>query len=326
MQSNLKSFFYRLNRRDIPLFPKKINKYAKIFIVVFLVLAVFSTKKILAIRTAVDLLSSDKEAVEQDNNLESWSMKLATTNIVHLFNFTTGGITIATSDTGTSKVSYVPGGAIGSLNNIISPLYDMPISGTQYIARAKDEFLGATYATGFQELQPLIPIWKTIRNIIYILASIVFVIIGIMLMLRIKINPQTVITIQNSIPKLITSLILVTFSYAIAGLVIDISRVFLALSLSVFFTAKHVGISENLLVPDPELHAVDIVSPLNLLQTAGDAISLFVNNTKAEFGIQTSSLEQLSNMGFNQIFSYVMRAIPGTTSFALGEVSRWRCH
>jgi len=41
-------------------------------------------------------------------------------------------------------------------------------------------------------------------------------------MFRAKINPQTVVTIQAAIPKVVIALILVTFSYAIAGLMIDL--------------------------------------------------------------------------------------------------------
>lgn len=43
-----------------------------------------------------------------------------------------------------------------------------------------------------------------------------------MIMFRRKIDPQTVISIQSAIPKIIISLILITFSFAICGLMVDI--------------------------------------------------------------------------------------------------------
>jgi len=52
-------------------------------------------------------------------------------------------------------------------------------------------------------------------------------------MFRAKINPQTVVTIQAAIPKAITALILVTFSYAIAGLMIDLMYLLIGLLFSV---------------------------------------------------------------------------------------------
>ena len=41
-------------------------------------------------------------------------------------------------------------------------------------------------------------------------------------MFRVKINPQTVVSLQTMIPKLIITMLLVTFSFAIAGFVIDL--------------------------------------------------------------------------------------------------------
>ena len=48
-------------------------------------------------------------------------------------------------------------------------------------------------------------------------------------MFRAKINPQTVVTIQSAIPKAVVALILVTFSYAIAGLMIDLMYLLIGL-------------------------------------------------------------------------------------------------
>jgi len=62
-------------------------------------------------------------------------------------------------------------------------------------------------------------------------------------MLRMKINPQTVISVQNSIPKIITTLILITFSYAIAGLLIDSMYLFQAITIKLLFST---GVSGKL--------------------------------------------------------------------------------
>jgi hypothetical protein len=112
----------------------------------------------------------------------------------------------------------------------------------------KDNFLGKpAYAQGigFQGLQPILPLWREFRNVIYVLTSLFLVIIGIMIMLRVKISPQAVISLQSSLPQVITSLILVTFSYAIAGLLIDLSYLFQSFVLAILFNA-HGGLSSNL--------------------------------------------------------------------------------
>ena len=50
-----------------------------------------------------------------------------------------------------------------------------------------------------------------------------------MIMFRTKTSPQTVVTVQSAIPKLVIALILITFSYAIAGLLVDLTYVVLGL-------------------------------------------------------------------------------------------------
>jgi len=59
-------------------------------------------------------------------------------------------------------------------------------------------------------------------------------------MFRVKISPQTIITVQSALPKIIIALILISFSYAIAGLAIDIMYVVMGL-LSTLITTS--GIS-----------------------------------------------------------------------------------
>lgn len=62
-----------------------------------------------------------------------------------------------------------------------------------------------------------------------------------MVMLRTKINPQAVVTIQLIIPRLIMALVLITFSYAIAGLVIDLVYFVVAIFISALNTTGVIG-------------------------------------------------------------------------------------
>lgn len=129
-------------------------------------------------------------------------------------------------DNNGNPIVWIPGGMVGSVNKITASLFAPTASGVQYVASLKDQLLGKpAYAqdTGASSLSPILPVWRGFRNIVYILSSIIFVIIGIMIILRVKISPQAIISIQNAIPQLIITLILVTFSYAIAGLLIDLS-------------------------------------------------------------------------------------------------------
>lgn len=85
-------------------------------------------------------------------------------------------------------------------------------------------FIPKTYAigSGFASIRSLIPVWSAFRDIAYVFLVVVLVAIGFMIMFRMKLNPQTVINVENSLPRIIITLILITFSFAIAGLLIDL--------------------------------------------------------------------------------------------------------
>jgi hypothetical protein len=132
--------------------------------------------------------------------------------------------------------------ALGTTGNFIAYMYDNPpASGIQYIASSLHNFsLGkSAYAQGigFSGLQPLQPLWRAFRNLSYIVLVIVMVVIGFMIMFRMKLNAQTSISIQNALPNIIVTLILITFSYAIAGLLIDLMYFLINLIVVVFVNA-----------------------------------------------------------------------------------------
>lgn len=133
-------------------------------------------------------------------------------------------------DQKTGKIGFVPsneagGGAIGVMGKMISVLYTPPLHSGDYFNHLAQNFgiVKPAYAqgTGFEGLKPLLGLWTAFRNIVYLIFTIVFVVIGLAIMFRIKIDPRTVMTIQNQIPKIIVGIVLVTFSYAIAGFLID---------------------------------------------------------------------------------------------------------
>jgi len=142
---------------------------------------------------------------------------------------------------------YVPGGAIGGITNLIAAVYaNPPASSVEYLADLGRNLgiVKPAYAqtgVGFQGLRPILPLWKAFRNIAYLFFTIIFVVIGFAIMFRVKLNPQTVISIQNAIPRIVLALILVTFSYAIAGLLIDLSYIITAIVIGALDTSLYVG-------------------------------------------------------------------------------------
>lgn len=233
---SIKQYLHHLNRRDTKILTKpKISRLSK-FCLVFLVL--ISSIYLVKVIKAQNIIEQVQNAQAKGNNAESWHLNALGATSVTMVTSIAGKMEF--NPDGSLKTTYVPGGVIGLTNNFIAALYVPPASGIQYIAEMKNNFLGINkpaYAqgAGFIGLQPLLPLWRGFRNTTYILSAVVFVIIGLLIMFRIKISPQATITIQNAIPQIITSLILVTFSYAIAGLLIDISQLFQALVLFILF-------------------------------------------------------------------------------------------
>jgi len=285
----LSNWLSHLNRRDTPIFPK-FTIFSKYLIIAISVIAAFYTVN--SVLAQANILRDKQEAINQGNNQESWLDEAMGSNMVSSVRLLTGEIPEDVLD-GTAT-SWIPGGAFGTTTNLIASVYTPQASGIQYIAQVKDNFLGKpAYAqgTGFVGLQPLLPIWRGFRNVIYLLSSIIFIIIGIMIMLRIKISPQAVINIQNAIPQIITTLILVTFSYAIAGLLIDFTYIIQGVAISVLFSSLNV--SGSLLETTVTQNFVAAIS------------NLFGGNYSA-YSLQ----DLLTNNGFLQTFDLVSRLIP----------------
>ena len=78
---------------------------------------------------------------------------------------------------------------------------------------------------GFQQLELSLVLWRMSRNVAFALIILIIIIMAFMIMFRTKIAPQVVITVQSALPKIIITLILITFSYAIAGLLFDVMNI-----------------------------------------------------------------------------------------------------
>lgn len=132
----------------------------------------------------------------------------------------------------------VASGALGGLGNLIGSMYNyQPASAGTYVADVLNSahIVTPAYAQGlgFASLDPILSLWKTFRNIAYMFFVIIFVITGFLIMFRQKVG-QTAITAQQAIPKIIVSLLMVTFSYAIGGFLIDLMYLSMVLIMGIF--------------------------------------------------------------------------------------------
>jgi len=122
-------------------------------------------------------------------------------------------------------------GLLGMTTILIAGVYSSPpASGVQYFADigrqlgiTKPVYAQEEIGSGYKIMAITQNIWKAFRNISYILFALILVGMGFAIMFRVKISPQAVITIQSALPRIVLGLILITFSYAIVGLLIDVA-------------------------------------------------------------------------------------------------------
>ncbi len=153
-------------------------------------------------------------------------------------------------DSSTGKLGYATDSSTNAatvMGGLIGGTFSIPISGggyTTYMAqnfgvgqKAYAQENPLTYdaeGLGYDRLQPLIDIWTRFRDIAYLFFVLAFTVIGLAIMFRVKIDARTVMSIQNQIPKVVIALIMVTFSYAIAGFLIDLMYVLMFLIILAF--------------------------------------------------------------------------------------------
>ena len=308
-----KQLLHHLNLRSTRLFPQKLTIIKVILIIISITTVTFSVKAILAQENpnlSQNYIKKKQDAIEKGNNQEAWIDSALGSNLMSTQIMLSGTIpdSVLSGETTPNgyPVSYTPQGLIGTSNQIIASMFTPSASGIEYIAQVKENFLGkpAYAATGFEGLKNILNLWKASRNIVYILISIFFIVLGLMIMLRIKTSPQTVVTIQSSMPKVITTLVLVTFSYAIAGLCIDIMNLFYYLGLSLLFKGTNISQSENLI-------------PL----AWGDwSIMGLINLIRNLFNDKPYAFDALTKMDFWGVWALIQRLAPSLSIMALGAV------
>jgi len=128
---------------------------------------------------------------------------------------------------------------MGKVSGLITMTYtNPPASGSYWVGNVLQNagFIPQSYAAegmGFTMIKPLMNLWKIFRDVAYLIIVVFLTIVGFMIMFRTKINPQTVISVENSLPKVIVALLLITFSFAIAGFLIDLMYILIFLIIGI---------------------------------------------------------------------------------------------
>lgn len=119
-------------------------------------------------------------------------------------------------------------------------LEEKPLSGISYIKKSIRNFsvvqeAKAQTGYGYNAMGVVQTMWKSIRDGTYLLLILATIIAAFLIMFRVKISPQAVVTIQSFLPKLLLTIILVTFSYAIAGFLVDLMYLVYAIAVKILF-------------------------------------------------------------------------------------------
>lgn len=118
--------------------------------------------------------------------------------------------------------------------SFLDTISNNPISGIGYVKDVVSRFNPVTevnaqgygFNTGADSIKML---WQATRNISYALIVLAVIVMAFMIMFRVKMSPQLVISVQSALPNIIFTVVLITFSYAIAGFVIDLMYVVIGL-------------------------------------------------------------------------------------------------
>lgn len=133
---------------------------------------------------------------------------------------------------------YFGASAINSMGTAMASLISNPPASAQvWLAdmMQNSPFVPQAYAQGigFKSLSPILPIWKAFRDLSYVFFVVAFMVVGFLIMFRQKMGGQAAVTLTSALPNLIITLLLITFSYAIAGLVIDMMYIVIYLIIGV---------------------------------------------------------------------------------------------
>jgi hypothetical protein len=162
---------------------------------------------------------------------------------------------------------------------MVFPIANPPASGIYWVSNSLENagFVPKTYAQGigFSALSSYQVIWKAMRDLVYLVIVLVIVGVGFMVMFNAPMGSKTSVTLEAMLPRLVVTLLLISFSYAIAGFLVDM--MYLALFFVYSFFAP-------LMTNWSEATKIDVISslasgqPLNL-------INLFYNGGAEQSGL-----------------------------------------
>lgn len=145
------------------------------------------------------------------------------------------------ADTPEESKKFASGSVFGIVTNGMSMTFENPPASGVLWAQdglASAGFAPKAYAAegiGFASIKGFMSVWKAFRDIALLLMVVVTVVLGFLIMFRTKLDGQTAVNIESILPRIALTMIYITFSFAIAGFLIDLMYVLIGLITSVIW-------------------------------------------------------------------------------------------
>lgn len=132
---------------------------------------------------------------------------------------------------------YLRGGALAAVGQTTQLVYTNPLRITaagyfeqvfaNNILNPQPAYAQPYPGLGAAQLQKsgITSLWQYMRNIAFLALAVVLVIFGIGVMIQQKLDPRTTVTAQMALPNVALAVILIYFSFPIAGLLMDLGNV-----------------------------------------------------------------------------------------------------
>lgn len=146
---------------------------------------------------------------------------------------------------------------------------------------------------GYNLLMPMMGLWQWSRNVVYVFYIVIIIVLSFLILFRQTLSGQAAVSIINSLPSLIISLVLVSLSYPIAGFFVDLIYIGSNVAQGLLISSES---SPGYEFTDPDSRKLNLdgqtQSDVNYLQPDDPAISLW-----AIWGTSNTEIFECSGAG-----------------------------
>ena len=88
----------------------------------------------------------------------------------------------------------------------------------------EEAWLAGQFGRYYQDIfkEATFAFWKQMRNLAYLFFVLILIAMGFMVMLRYQVSPRVTVTVTSALPRIALGLILITFSYPIVSVAVDL--------------------------------------------------------------------------------------------------------